>query len=114
MESGGTHSVRSWDFLKDRTQRVQLEGQPNYYQVYPREQSSDHLFSSSSSMTTKSEARLFAYDYLYYTGSLYRRIDSETDPKRLQEDLSSFLERWEKEWKMMFHREKCVLIKVSR
>ena len=56
---------------------------------------------------TQSEARLFADDCL-----LYRPIKTTEDTKILQQDLSA-LEKWEKEWQMAFHPEKCVAIQVT-
>ena len=56
---------------------------------------------------TKSESRLFADDCL-----LFCPVNSAEDSKRLQQDLAA-LERWEKEWQMAFHPEKCVVIQVA-
>ena len=56
---------------------------------------------------TQSEARLFADDCL-----LYRPIKTTEDTNILQQDLSA-LEKWEKEWQMAFHPEKCVVIQVT-
>ena len=56
---------------------------------------------------TKSESHLFADDCL-----LFCPVNSAEDSKRLQQDLAA-LERWEKEWQMAFHPEKCVVIQVA-
>ena len=56
---------------------------------------------------TTSDVRLFANDAL-----MYRHIRSEEDAFALQKDLSS-LEKWEREWQMEFHPQKCTVIHVT-
>ena len=51
--------------------------------------------------TTSSDARLFADDCL-----LYRYVNSQNDSDLLQKDLSAF-EKWEGDWQMSFHQQKC-------
>ena len=55
---------------------------------------------------TSSETRLFADD-----GLLYKLIKSDKDAQSLQKDLNS-LEKWEGDWQMSFHPEKCQVIHV--
>ena len=54
-----------------------------------------------------SDAQLFAEDCL-----LYRHVTSIQDQFLLQEDLSA-LERWEENWQMKFHPDKCTVIRIS-
>ena len=56
---------------------------------------------------TNSTARLFADDTL-----LYLTIHSTSDCIKLQEDLNN-LERWESDWQMSFHPEKCEVIHIT-
>ena len=56
---------------------------------------------------TTSDVRLFADDAL-----MYRHIRSKEDATALQKDLSS-LARWEREWQMEFHPQKCTVIHVT-
>ena len=55
-----------------------------------------------------SQAKLFADDCL-----LFRPIDSLHDLNKLQEDLTA-LEKWESDWQMSFHPEKCTTIRITR
>ena len=55
----------------------------------------------------KSQIRLFADD-LY----LYRTISSPHDTAQLQKDLDS-LTKWENEWSMEFHPDKCKLLHIT-
>ena len=48
---------------------------------------------------------LFADDCL-----LYRHVNSQNDSDLLQKDLSA-LEKWEEEWPMSFHPQKCTVIR---
>ena len=54
-----------------------------------------------------SDSSLFADDCL-----LYRLVRSDSDAKRLQEDLEA-LEKWEKMWQMKFHLENCQVIRIN-
>jgi hypothetical protein len=58
-------------------------------------------------VTTSSDARLFADDCL-----LYRHVNSQNDSDLLQKDLSA-LEKWEEEWQMSFHPQKCTVIRIA-
>ena len=58
-------------------------------------------------VTTSSDARLFADDCL-----LYRHVNSQNDSDLLQQDLSA-LEKWEEEWQMSFHPQKCTVIRIA-
>ena len=55
-----------------------------------------------------SEVKLFADDCL-----LYRTIESESDTKQLQEDLSKMTE-WSKKWLMRFNAKKCHVMRLKR
>ena len=55
-----------------------------------------------------SNARLFADDT-----ALDRKIETDEDSKKLQSDLLE-LEKWESEWDMKFHPDKCNVLHVSR
>ena len=56
--------------------------------------------------STSSDTRLFADDAL-----IYRHIKSDEDARRLQQDLDA-LQKWEREWQMNFHPEKCQIIRI--
>ena len=56
---------------------------------------------------SNSTVRLFADDTL-----LYLAIHNSSDCDKLQEDLNN-LERWESDWQMSFHLEKCELIHIT-
>ena len=53
-----------------------------------------------------SETKLFADDSL-----LFRVVKSQQDADYLQKDLTA-LEKWEREWQMYFHLEKCIVIRM--
>ena len=57
--------------------------------------------------TKHSTIRLFAHDCM-----LYRNIDSDEDRLKLQEDLDGLL-KWEEDWKMQFHPEKCIQLSIT-
>ena len=57
---------------------------------------------------SNSTVRLFADDTL-----LYLTIHNSSDCIKLQEDLNS-LERWESDWQMSFHPEKCEVIHIKK
>ena len=59
-------------------------------------------------VTNGSTVRLFADDAV-----IYRSIQSEKDSELLQQDLDDLL-RWETEWGMKFHPNKCNLLRVTR
>ena len=56
----------------------------------------------------QSKVRLFADDTV-----IYLTVKSENDSKQLQRDLTR-LERWERDWQMMFNPSKCNVIKITR
>ena len=58
-------------------------------------------------VSTGTEVRLFADD-----SALYRTIKSPQDHIILQNDLDS-LQKWEQEWSMHFHPQKCQLLRVT-
>jgi len=55
---------------------------------------------------TSSESRLFADDSL-----LFRFIQDQQDADLLQKDLTA-LEKWESDWQMKFHPEKCTVLRI--
>ena len=55
----------------------------------------------------KSQLRLFAND-----SYLYRTISGEQDTIHLQEDLDELI-KWEKEWSMEFHPDKCKVFCIT-
>ena len=61
----------------------------------------------SDGLSKGSQINLFADD-----GLLYRTINNIKDSEALQTDLN-LLQKWEKEWKMEFHPQKCQLLRVS-
>ena len=56
---------------------------------------------------SNSTVRLFADDTI-----LYLTIHNSSDCDKLQEDLNN-LERWESDWQMSFHPEKCEVIHIT-
>ena len=58
--------------------------------------------------SVNSSVKLFADDCL-----LYRPIRSTSDSTKLQDDLDK-LEKWENDWKMAFHPQKCTTIHISK
>ena len=56
--------------------------------------------------STSSDTRLFADDAL-----IYRHIKSDEDARRLQQDLDA-LQKWESEWQMNLHPERCQVIRI--
>ena len=61
----------------------------------------------SGGLSKGSQINLFADN-----GLLYRTINNIKDSEALQPDLN-LLQKWEKEWKMEFHPQKCQLLRVS-
>ena len=117
LNHGITGDTKKWiqDFLTDRKQRVVVDGE-----------SSDTIHVKSgvpqgsvlgpclflayiNDLPNKvsSNARLFADDT-----AVDRKIKSSVDQESLQEDLHS-LAKWESEWDMAFHPDKCQVLQVS-
>ena len=102
------------DFLSHRTQEVQLEGRKSttadVLSGMPRGTVLGPLlfllFINDLPESTESNARLFTDDCL-----LFRPIRNNRDRQILQNDLNS-LKEWENRWQMVFHPEKCVVIRV--
>ena len=110
--------VNSWisSFLSDRSQSVVVDGEkssaisvrsgvpqgsvlgPSLFSVYIND-----LPDRVSSVS-----RLFADDTL-----LHNRSSSTQDQEVLQQDLEN-LEKWEDEWEMQFHPDKCNILPVTR
>ena len=59
-------------------------------------------------LQVSSNTRLFADDCV-----IYREINNEQDCKAFQDDLDKLAE-WEKRWGMLFHPEKCNILRVHR
>ena len=108
----------SWieSFLRDRKQHVLVEGaksdEAEVTSGVPQGTVLGPLlflaFINDLPSVVDSQARLFADDCL-----LFRQIDSLHDSNKLQEDLSA-LEKWESDWQMSFHPQKCTTIRVTR
>ena len=105
------HWVES--FLTNRKQRVLLDGressQADVTSGVPQGTVNSPLYFLALYINdlpecTLSETRLFADD-----GLLYREIRMDRDAEALQKDHQS-LEKWEDEWQMKFHPEKCQVI----
>ena len=116
---GITSSTHNWisDFLKDRTQTVNLEGSsssiasvdsgvpqgsvlaPVLFLIYINDLP-DYISHGST-------ANLFADDSI-----LYRQVNSQQDAVKLQLDLAN-LQRWEKDWQMEFHPQKCIVLNIT-
>ena len=61
-----------------------------------------------NNISTGTKVRLFADDCI-----IYRTIKSEQDSKILQKDLDELI-KWETNWSMSFHPEKCQLLRVTK
>ena len=75
--------------------------------MYRKEPCWDPSYSWSTEYVTSS-TKLFADDLI-----LYRKITSPNDQEILQSDLDN-LTRWEDDWGMKFHPDKCETIHISR
>lgn len=105
------------DFLTNRTQNVVLEGEtsnnipvtsgvpqgtvlgPILFLIY---------INNLAEYMKHSKLRLFADDSI-----IYKEIKTPDDCKKLQEDLDS-AGRWEQEWLMHFHPDKCNILSVTQ
>ena len=59
-------------------------------------------------INTETKVRLFADDCI-----MYRTIKTKKDSEILQKDLDE-LQKWEANWSMSFHTEKCQLLRVTK
>ena len=111
-------STLQWvrDFLSDRNQRVLVDGKsstnaPVQSGVPQGSVLGPLMFllfiNDLPEYVHHSSVRLFADDCV-----LYRKIQSNSDIIKLQEDLNSLLQ-WESDWQMEFHPSKCQLLRVT-
>ena len=116
---GITGNTLNWvrQFLADRTQQVLLEGVlsepasvlsgvpqgtvlgPLLFLIY--------INDLPKYVSEGTQVRLFADD-----SAVYRIINTPEDHKILQKDIEGLV-RWEQEWSMSFHPEKCQLLRVT-
>ena len=112
---GKTHQ---WlrDFLDNRTQQVLVEGQtsskvPVQSGVPQGSVLGPLMFllfiNDLPEYVENSRVRLFADDCV-----LYRTVSEQEDATSLQEDLDA-LQKWESDWKMEFHPQKCQLLRIT-
>ena len=102
-------------FLADRTQPVVADGETsrpaNVSSGVPQRTVLGPLlflvYINDLPLRVKSTSRLFADDCM-----LYRTINSEADPKTLQEDLDN-LQDWERDWMMSFNPDKYEVIRIT-
>ena len=80
-----------------------------FSQEFHRVLSSDHSFSSHSSMICQ-RSQHQTLDYLQMM-DFCTEIDSETDSIELKKDLDA-LQEWERTWQMHNHPEKCQVIHI--
>ena len=112
-------NINRWitDFLRDRTQQVVLEGEksdvapvmsgvpqgsvlgPTLFLIY--------INDLPSYLSQGSQVRLFADDCV-----LYRKVENGDDTTKLQTDLDD-LQRWEDDWMMEFHPQKCQVLNIT-
>ena len=116
---GVRNSLNRWvsSFLEGRSQQVQLDG--NTSTQAPVESGVPqgsvlgpllfllYINDLPNYVSRESTARLFADDCV-----LYRRIKSDEDAHALQKDLDG-LQRWEKDWLMEFHPQKCQVMHIT-
>ena len=102
-------------FLSNRKQQVLLEGEksteadvasgvPQGTVLGPMPFLAD--INDLPDCVTSSDTRLFANDSL-----LFRFIKNQHDADLLQQDLTA-LEKWESDWQMKFHPEKCTVLHI--
>jgi hypothetical protein len=104
-------------FLTNRTQRVVIDGKssstvPVTYGVPQRTVLDPVLFlvyiNDLFDYLTHSQLRLFADDSI-----IYMPIKSQHDCNKLQQDLDATA-RWESDWLMAFHPDKCSVLSVTK
>ena len=110
--------VNKWieSFLSDRTQSVVVEGEASStIQVRSGVPQGSVvgpclflLYINDLPNRVSSISKLFADDTL-----LHRLMKNDNDTKTLQEDLQE-LEKWENEWDMSFHPNKCNILPISK
>ena len=115
---GVTGSLLKWleSFLKDRTQRVMVDGQSSDYcgvaSGVPQGTVMGPIlfliFINDLPTVVDSPCKLFADDLL-----IYRHISTREDQTILQQDLDK-LASWELKWGMQFHPDKCENITITR
>ena len=112
---GKTHQ---WlmDFLDNRTQQVLVEGQtsskvPVQSGVPQGSVLGPLMFllfiNDLPEYVENSRVRLFADDCV-----LYKTVSEQEDATSLQKDLDA-LQKWESDWKMEFHPQKCQLLRIT-
>ena len=113
---GINNSLLNWieDFLIGRTQKVVIEGEESFSKPVMSSVPQGtvlgpllfltYINDMPESLSPDSKLKLFADDSL-----LYRTINNIEDTKILQKDLEA-LSKWEVDWKMSFHPDKCQVI----
>lgn len=105
-----------WSFLQGRKQHVLVEGEKSeeadVTSGVPQGTVMGPLlflaFINDLPSVVKSQTRLFTDDCL-----LFRPIHNQQDADALQEDLDA-LAKWEADWQMAIHPQKCISIQVTR